>query len=207
MTNFRQSHHTAFQSESSLRPTGLAMGFARRSYSCAAKLANDSASKIGKEFTPNREAVLWKGLLSGLACGLAGTAAMTLFQLAWTSTKSRMQRTASSTRSPQCAGESQQDEPSTVKLAHLISKGLRHRPLKESDKELASYMVHFGFGTVMGGLYGISSEYLPIANLGHGLVHGIGLWAGADAIVLPALGFSIPVARRSAGEFARCESG
>jgi len=32
------------------------------------------------------------------------------------------------------------------------------------------------------------------------VLHGLGLWAGADATVLPAIGLSQPVAERSASE-------
>jgi uncharacterized membrane protein YagU involved in acid resistance len=79
---------------------------------------------------------------------------------------------------------------------------VRGRRLDVGEKEPASYIVHFAFGTLMGAIYGISTEYLPVANLGYGLLHGIGLWGGADALAVPALGLSSPVTERSGGELA-----
>ncbi len=143
--------------------------------------------------------VLWKGFVSGLAAGLAGTAAMTLFQTGWSKAQKELNRNNGSAKSKNSEQPSQ-DEPSTVKVANKISEATLHRALRKSEKEPASYAVHFAFGTLMGGIYGISSEYLKIARTGYGLLHGVGLWAGADATVLPAIGLSQRVTERSAGE-------
>ena len=143
--------------------------------------------------------VLWKGFVSGLAAGLAGTAAMTLFQTGWSKAQKELNRKNGGQESRN-SDRSSQDEPSTVKVANQISEATLHRDLRKSEKEPASYAVHFAFGTLMGGIYGISSEYLKIARTGFGVLHGLGLWAGADATVLPAIGLSQPVAERSASE-------
>ena len=143
--------------------------------------------------------VLWKGFVSGLAAGLAGTAAMTLFQTGWSKAEQELNRKNGSEESKN-SDQSQQEEPSTVKVANKISEATLHRDLGKSEKEPASYAVHFAFGTLMGGIYGISSEYLKIARTGYGLLHGLGLWAGADATVLPAMGLSQPVTKRSPSE-------
>jgi uncharacterized membrane protein YagU involved in acid resistance len=149
----------------------------------------------------NNHHVLWKGLLSGFAAGLVGTVAMTLFQTGWSKAQKELSK---GKRGEQSTGSNRQqpseDEPSTVKVANKISEATLRRDLRKSEKEPASYAVHFAFGTLMGGIYGISSEYLKIARTGFGLLHGLGLWAGADATVLPAIGLSQPVAERSPGE-------
>lgn len=145
--------------------------------------------------------VLWKGLLAGLAAGLAGTAVMTVFQTAWLKAQKQLSANKESTELPGSKRQqSPQEEPSTVKIANKISELTLQRDLRKSEKEPASYAVHFAFGTLMGGIYGISSEYLKIARAGYGLLHGLGLWAGADATVLPAIGLSRPVTERSPGE-------
>ncbi len=145
--------------------------------------------------------VLWKGLVSGLVAGLAGTTAMTLFQTGWSKAQKQFSEDKDSTQLPGYKRQqSPQDEPSTVKVANKISEATLHRDLRKNEKEPASYAVHFAFGTLMGGVYGISSEYLKIARTGYGLLHGLGLWAGADATVLPAISLSQPVTDRSAGE-------
>jgi putative membrane protein len=142
---------------------------------------------------------LWKGFVSGLAAGLAGTTVMTLFQTGWSKAQKELSEKKRS-KEPNGSEQSSQDEPSTVKVANKISEATLHRDLRKSEKEPASYAVHFAFGTLMGGIYGISSEYLKSARAGYGLLHGLGLWAGADATVLPAIGLSQPVTERSAGE-------
>jgi len=144
--------------------------------------------------------VFWKGLVSGLAAGLAGTAVMTVFQTGWSKAQKEFSNNKGHESAESGHKQSSQDEPSTVKVANKISEATLHRDLRKSEKEAASYAVHFAFGTLMGGIYGISSEYLKIARTGYGLLHGLGLWAGADATVLPAIGLSQRVTERSAGE-------
>ena len=143
--------------------------------------------------------VLWKGFVSGLAAGLAGTAAMTLFQTGWSKAQKEL-NPKNGDKEPKDSDQSSQGEPSTVKVANKISEATLHRDLRKSEKEPASYAVHFAFGTLMGGIYGISSEYLKMARTGYGLLHGLGLWAGADATVLPAMGLSQAVTERSPSE-------
>jgi putative membrane protein len=177
--------------------TAKVIAFGRRSDSPAGAFISHSASKIKKQFSPNRDAVLWKGLVAGLAAGFAATAAMTLFQLSWSRIQRKLQQTAAHKPQNSSEGQGNREESSTVKLANAVSQTVAHRPLTDEEKEPASYVVHFAFGTLMGGLYGISSEYLAAAKLGHGLFHGLALWAGADALAIPALGFSRPVNERS----------
>lgn len=168
---------------------------AQRSVQRTLEMVNTSGSRIKEEFTPNRDAVLWKGLVAGLAAGAIATGAMTLFQLGWSKAKNQIQEQGND------SGQgSQQEESSTVKVANQVSETVLSRSLKSGEKDPASYAVHFAFGTLMGGIYGISSEYLPIAKLGFGLFHGLALWAAADATLLPALNLSKPVNQRSAGE-------
>ena len=156
---------------------------------------------MNEELSPNHH-VLWKGVVSGLAAGLAGTAAMTLFQTGWSKAQKELSHKESTKETENSKQKSSQDEPSTIKVANAISEASLHRALRPNEKEPASYAVHFAFGTLMGGIYGVSSEYLKAARFGHGLLHGLGLWAGADAAVLPAMHLSQPVTERSGGELA-----
>src|SRR6185312_6545177 len=169
---------------------------AQRSVQRTLELVNDSGTRIKQEFTPNQDAVLWKGLLAGLAAGAVATGAMTLFQLGWSKAKTQIEQK----QGRESGEQPQEGESSTVKVADHFSEVVRNRSLRADEKEPASYIVHFAFGTLMGGVYGISSEYLPIAKLGFGLFHGLALWGAADASVLPALNLSKPVNQRSAGE-------
>jgi len=159
-----------------------------------------SCSEVAMHREHNNQHVLWKGLVAGLAAGAAGTAAMTLFQTGWSKAQNEFSQNKDHESTDSNRQQSSQDEPSTVKVANKISEATLHRDLRKREKEPASYAVHFAFGTLMGGIYGISSEYLKVARTGYGLLHGLGLWAGADATVLPAIGLSQPVTERSPGE-------
>ena len=195
----RNSNLSQFESQPH-SGTARVIEFTQRNYSRTADFVSESAAKVKEEFTPREDAVLWKGLLAGAIAGLAATAAMTAFQLGWSKGKEQLERARGEDEQKSSADSSQQSESSTVKVAQSVSQATRGRRLDPSEKEPASYIVHFAFGTLMGALYGISSEYLPVAKLGHGLLHGLALWGGADALALPAFGFSSPVRERSAGE-------
>jgi putative membrane protein len=172
--------------------------FAEYSLSRTKKLAADSGSTLKRQFTPNRDAEPWKGLAAGLIAGFVGTAAMTAFQVAWLKGKSELEKIEAD--DPSKVQQSVEGESATAKVADIVSQEVRGRKLNKNEKEPASYAVHFAFGTIVGGIYGLTSEYLPVAKLGKGLLHGLGVWVGADALALPGLGLSRPVSERSAGE-------
>jgi uncharacterized membrane protein YagU involved in acid resistance len=172
--------------------------FAEYSFSRTKRLAADSGSTLKRQFTPNNDAEPWKGLAAGLIAGFVGTAAMTAFQVAWLKGKSELEKIEAD--DPSEVQQSVEGESATAKVADIVSQEVRGRKLDKNEKEPASYAVHFAFGTVVGGIYGLTSEYLPVAKLGKGLLHGLGVWVGADALTLPGLGLSRPVSERSAGE-------
>jgi uncharacterized membrane protein YagU involved in acid resistance len=77
-----------------------------------------------------------------------------------------------------------------MKTAEKLSEGLLHRPLNSNEKKKAGPMVHYAFGTIVGGIYGASAEKLPQIKQGYGLPFGAAVFVGADEIVVPALGLS-----------------
>jgi uncharacterized membrane protein YagU involved in acid resistance len=174
--------------------------FAKSSVSRTADFASSSGSTLKQQFTPNTNAEPWKGLAAGLVAGFVGTAAMTAFQVAWLKGKAELQKIEAD--DPSDVQQSVEGESATAKVADIVSSDVRGHKLSKAEQEPASYAVHFLFGTLVGGLYGITSEYLPVARLGSGLLHGLGVWVAADATALPALGLSRPVTERSPGELA-----
>ncbi len=50
-------------------------------------------------------------------------------------------------------------------------------------------MVHFGYGTLMGALYGGICEVAPTASIGLGIPFGAVLWVFGDELAVPLLGF------------------
>ncbi len=55
------------------------------------------------------------------------------------------------------------------------------------DKQTAGRGLHYGFGTLMGAVYGPAAEYFPVVGLGGGLAFGTVLFLGTDEAMLPAL--------------------
>ena len=53
-------------------------------------------------------------------------------------------------------------------------------------------MVHYAFGTLMGGLYGMAAEEWRPARWGEGTLFGTVLWFGSDEIAVPALKLAKP---------------
>ena|SRR5579863_2543858 len=141
---------------------------------------------------------VWKGLLAGLAGGACGTLAMTAFQNGWSKLSESWESENKQSRPEEMQREfREQDRPeepenATVKAAEKISKGLLHREIPPGLKQKAGAAVHFGFGTIMGGVYGVATEVAPAIRKGYGLSYGAALFLGADELAVPALGLSKP---------------
>ena len=116
---------------------------------------------------------VWKGILAGLAGGLAGTFAMTQFQNLWTKARGG-------------SGSGGGDEPATVKAARSIF------PFTEESKNTAGNIMHYSFGTLNGGVYGALAEVSPVARAGAGSVFGAALFLVADEALVPLMGWSKP---------------
>lgn len=158
-----------------------------------------------RHLEPLRPQHVWKSIIAGAIGGLAASWVMNRYQ----ELQSRaVQKVKQSTRKqtvvemqqPIAVGQGtsfqpsrpepeqrESQEPTTVKVAEIISINvLRHR-LSEREKKIAEPIVHYSFGTIMGAWYGLLSEALPLATTAHGALYGAVVWLGADEIALPAL--------------------
>jgi len=137
-----------------------------------------------------RKQELWKGVIAGTAAGLAGTVAMTQFQNLWSKASEKL-----TNGHQQSSGNSsgQESEDATMKVAGKAAEATG-RHLSREEKKKAGTLVHYGFGTGMGTLYGTIVELGPRELQRHDLLSGIGfgsmLFAGADEVAVPALGLS-----------------
>ena len=122
------------------------------------------------------EAGPWKGALAGMAGGLVASFVMNEFQVGLAKLKPRRE----------APGDAPSDEPATVKAAAKVLG----RPLKEEEKGLAGNLVHYLFGTAVGGIYGLLAEENPAARAGYGVAFGSALWLVSDEIAVPALGLA-----------------
>jgi putative membrane protein len=123
-----------------------------------------------------------KGLIAGLAGGLVASWAMNQFQFVW----GVLSRGCSTPRGAPTGDDT------TVKAASAVSRKLLRRELTEKEKRAAGPLVHYAFGTAVGGLYGLIAEKRPKATSAGGLSFGVVFWLIADETAVPLLGLSKP---------------
>ena len=122
---------------------------------------------------------------AGAAAGLAASFAMSKFQTGWTTLVREF--------GPDSAGEqAQEGEPATVKAANRVSRKTTGEPVPEPQKDTAGEAVHYGFGALLGGLYGAAGSVAPRVRTGFGTIFGTAVWAVADEIAVPAADLSKP---------------
>lgn len=83
-------------------------------------------------------------------------------------------------------------EPATVATAMAVSRRVFRVELTDEQKRAAGPMVHYGYGTAMGALYGGLCEMVPSAGTAAGIPFGALLWLVGDEIAVPLLGLSSP---------------
>ena len=131
-----------------------------------------------------------RGLAAGLIGGLVGTIVMTQFQN-WANTLAQRVKPPASHDAGNgqhaAAEEPEATEPATTQVAVAISKTVLQHTLPTSEKPVAGLLVHYGFGTAAGGLYGVAAEVTPAATLCAGTLFGTALWLLADEVVVPTL--------------------
>lgn len=130
-----------------------------------------------------RTAIIVRNTAIGTLSGIIASAAMNGFQAAWTAAQKRL-------------GSEGDDEgggdPSTVKAADRLTEAAAGEPVPEQYREASGQLVHYGFGSLLGGVYGAASSVLPKVTTGFGLPFGAATWASADEVAVPAAGLSEP---------------
>ena len=67
-----------------------------------------------------------------------------------------------------------------------MSRKTTGEPVPEPQKDTAGEAVHYGFGALLGGLYGAAGSVAPRVRTGFGTIFGTAVWAVADEIAVPA---------------------
>ncbi|RYE02499.1 MAG: DUF1440 domain-containing protein [Sphingomonadales bacterium] len=111
------------------------------------------------------------GLLAGVAAGLVASAAMAAFQ-------AQAQKLLPDNES--------EDDPATVKAADKLSEAVTGGPVPAPDREGAGQAVHYVTGAVLGGIYGVLTEYRSEASTGFGSAYGVITSALLDETLVPA---------------------
>ncbi len=133
-----------------------------------------------------------KGLAAGLIGGLVASWTMTQFQALLTrvAEDDEKSRDKKSSEQGKKQGESEGQDDATVKAASAISENVFDHRLTKSEKKIAGPAVHYTFGTITGGMYGVAAEIAPIISSGVGLPFGAIFWLAADEAAVPALSLS-----------------
>ena len=138
-----------------------------------------------------RERSAWKAGVAGMVSGLAATVVMTGFQSVWNRASEELNPKPRSEPSSQSEEEK---EDATMKAAGKVAE-LAGQRLSHQDKKKAGPLVHFGFGTAMGAVYGLTHEAAPrelqkLDPVSSGTGYGTALFLAADEAALPALGLA-----------------
>jgi putative membrane protein len=117
--------------------------------------------------SPRLKRSLVKGFLAGAVGGLAGSAAKAAGEALYP---------------PRTQG---QIPPPAVLVNRMSS-----RPLSEQEEEVSVRAIHWGFGALVGGVYGMLAEYQPVVTGRLGANFGLTLCGITHASALPMMGLT-----------------
>jgi putative membrane protein len=141
-----------------------------------------------------RQPSAWKGLVGGLAGGLVATVAMTQFQNLWAKASEKLDTDRKEQEDNKGHSSQPEAEDATMKAAGKAASVAGYQ-LSHEQKKKASPLFHYGFGTLMGGVYGVAMESRRLRKqqpLLTGAGFGGSVFLFADEIAVPALGLSGP---------------
>lgn len=127
-----------------------------------------------------------RGTVAGIAGGLIASWAMNEF-MAGPGTKIQQSVTDGNSSQKQENQENVEDD-ATMKAADSIveiTTGGRH--LSHEGKKKGGPIVHYGYGALMGGIYGGLVEYWSAPKAGLGSLFGTVLFGAGDLVAVPAL--------------------
>ncbi|MBB5344262.1 DUF1440 domain-containing protein [Tunturibacter empetritectus] len=140
-----------------------------------------------------------RGIVTGVTAGIVATLIMDQFQKLSSAGGKALEKqkkladgeAPSQINREQAASEQKaaEQEGSTEIVARKIAE-VTHTDLSKEEKKKAGQAVHYTFGTLMGVVYGVSSELLPEVTTGAGTAYGTLLFLAADEVAVPAFQLS-----------------
>jgi len=118
-----------------------------------------------------------KGLFAGMLAGAAGSWVM-----------NQLQQTGGPGDTARREERGNVEEPATVKAAEAVSRRVFHHELSDCEKQVAEPVVHYGYGALLGGVYGAMAEVAPAPSAGLGIPFAAAAWFLGDEVAVPALG-------------------
>ncbi len=145
---------------------------------------------------------VYKGVVAGVAGGLAGSFVMNQFQSAWGKLMENEERPHGAQSLQQGSpehgigreleerGVDEPDDNAAVRTGNAVSEFVFEHHLTKSEKETVGAVAHYAMGVTSGAIYGAVAEIMPVATVAEGLPFGAAVWVIADEAVVPALGLS-----------------
>lgn len=121
-------------------------------------------------------------LARGVAAGLIGTACMTGLQEVMARRRRRARAMAGHAMD---GGDPWEHAPAPAQLGRRIVEGVFQREVPAERIPLFTNAVHWGFGTMMGGAYGLLQGTFAGRSLLRGPLFGLGIWAQSYATLVP----------------------
>jgi putative membrane protein len=120
-----------------------------------------------EESAPRRERSFLKGFLAGAIGGLIGAAAKAAGEAVYP---------------PRTEGQ--------IAAPAVLVNRMSSEPLTEQEEEVSVKVIHWGFGALVGGLYGVLAEYQPKVTGRLGLDFGMTLYGVTHVSALPLMGLT-----------------
>lgn len=143
---------------------------------------------------PNR----WKGAVLGLVGGAVGTVVMGGYWWTLQTLVGSDPRAATREDGPHPLEDISlvgthhgKEESSTAAMGRIAYTQIAGKaPETEETSALLSYLVHYGYGTLQGGLFGALSGGQAAQELGEGAAYGTGMWLFGDELGIALLGLA-----------------
>ena len=118
----------------------------------------------------------------GLVAGLAGTAAMTAYQMAAQRARAALAGDGGGERKPM---RNWGDAPAPARVAQRVLKGVFKVDVPLEKEPLLTHGMHWLYGTVWGGLYGLAQGTFRAPPAAHGAGFGALVWGMSYAVMTP----------------------
>jgi putative membrane protein len=143
---------------------------------------------------------LIRGAVAGAAAGVVASWMMNVFFAGASKAKQAVEDPEQ--RAREQLEQAAAGDDATQKVADAVAVGLADRHLSKAEKQVVGPLVHYGFGGLMGGLYGAIAEVMPASRIGVGTLFGSALFLGADEVMVPLLGLGQPATEEPAASMA-----
>lgn len=147
----------------------------------------------------------WRSLVSGFVGGAAGTVAMGYYwkivsRLSDNDPREEVREEPEALDNVSMSGlEPDEEQSSNTALAEALYKSATLREPSDSTLQRLSEAIHWGYGTLAGGLYGaIRARNGHLADPVGGGVWGSGMWLLGSEVAVPLLGLSAGPTRYAA---------